>query len=1377
GGGWEYHNANLFSNYYLDERIYGLNEWDCDETAREVMAELQTLYEQERRQFEGRTEDQHISRWIEPVLETLGFAHASEATLPNGGGYVDRTLFGSDDELLAAENNDSETFFARSLALVEAKQWDHDFEAEFGTDRQYRNASHQIKHYLERTPDEVGWGILTDGRKWRLYGTEEYEAQTYYEVDLPELLERGNLEAFKRFFLFFRAGAFRDIGGTTFLDRVWAESETAAQELGEDLQDNVFTALRVLGEGFVESNDLDIDPGDEDALAELKEQSLVLLYRLMFVSYAESRDLIHPEGDERAEYEEHFSFGRLRDEVKERVDAGASFASGFSSYSDSMWSRLSRLFDLVDSGEEALGIPAYNGGLFDSMKHEFLADNRVYDRWLAEAVYLISTTESETSDETVFADYADLNTRHLGTIYEGLLEHEFRLADEPLAAVADDGGQTWKPASEVSVADAVETVNPGELYVVNDDGERKATGAYYTPDYVVSYIVEETIDPLLAEIRDDLNADGLESGDPKFYARFHRRVLDLTVLDPAMGSGHFLTKATEYLAEAVMEESRELASAGGIDEQGVRREISKECIYGVDLNGMAVELAKLSMWLETLATDQPLAFLDHHLKSGNSLVGSDIETIDGLESDASGDTDDQYSLAEFGATRAGTIERLMDIYQEFLAIENEDIEDAREMERKYREIEQDDLRQRLVGMANVRTAEDFGVDVPSGAYERMARSLEDDGEWASVEATDWYQTGQSLAEEHDFFHWKLEFPEVFYDSEGGTAERSGYDAVVGNPPYVRIYGDRLSEDVVEYYRTAYESAYKKFDLYVLFLDMALDLLHDRGATSQIVPDKFLNTPYGEKLRNKIFETVDIRSILDLRDTNVFEDASVSNVIPMFSRNRHTDSKIAIRKKKQMSFPEVNRASLELLTTGSDNTLRLRVERGDLSILDKISQNSIRFDDVYYVNWGLRTGTAEKTDTYVVSETDDPRAKPMIRGQSIADRYQLLPPSEYVIYAPDDFYNPMFPELFENPKLVFRKISGEGIMAVVDEQAYYCFSTLIPCVNIQHIHHINRPGIPDETPESRQYENPYFALAIVNSKLIAWYYHKTLSDDLSVVPGHVSELPLPEVQFETGGITEQELRNIHQQSLDKGGRVQDTVRRLTPAKSSSAVSNLTAYRALAYFAREISTYEDKNASLNLHLPDYLGSYDDGPTLSELKPMPPSGLADSLLTDGMADIEQFETVRATEATVEREGSTVTVSLVPYVKPVERERDEYETNSRDYATLDSVPAMEFHDVDDDTAALLEAFVPYAVENEEGGYRDGTTKTISLLDRLEALTLPAVEDVHDGIERYEQATARAAELDEQIEQTDALIDELVYELYGLTDEEIAIIEERVGE
>ena len=123
--------------------------------------------------------------------------------------------------------------------------------------------------------ESVSWGVLTNGRKWRLYGTKDYATEVYYEVDLVELLTQGTVEQFKYFYVFFRPEAFRETAGSSFLDTVWNESETAAQELGEDLQDNVFTALRVLGEGFVATNDLDIDPDDEARLAELKEQSVL----------------------------------------------------------------------------------------------------------------------------------------------------------------------------------------------------------------------------------------------------------------------------------------------------------------------------------------------------------------------------------------------------------------------------------------------------------------------------------------------------------------------------------------------------------------------------------------------------------------------------------------------------------------------------------------------------------------------------------------------------------------------------------------------------------------------------------------------------------------------------------------------------------------------------------------------------------------------------------------------------------------------------------------------------------------------------------------------------------------------------------------------
>jgi len=240
-------------------------------------------------------------------------------------------------------------------------------------------------------------GILTNGRKWRLYGTKDHEAQIYYGIDLPELIEDGDLDRFKYFYLFFRPDAFRTTSGSTFLDSVWSESETATQELGDDLQDNVFRALRVLGHGIVETNDLDIDPNDDKALSGFKEQSLVLLYRLMFVLYAESRQLIDPEGKQaKKEYEQNFSLNQHRLDIHDTIgEVDTGFEDEYSTYSTTIWNDLQDLFRLVDQGKESLGIPPYNGGLFDHDEHAFLTEHKVSDRHLAEVIYRLSTTEND----------------------------------------------------------------------------------------------------------------------------------------------------------------------------------------------------------------------------------------------------------------------------------------------------------------------------------------------------------------------------------------------------------------------------------------------------------------------------------------------------------------------------------------------------------------------------------------------------------------------------------------------------------------------------------------------------------------------------------------------------------------------------------------------------------------------------------------------------------------------------------------------------------------------------------------------------------------------------------------------------------------------
>ncbi|ERH11388.1 MAG: type I restriction-modification system methyltransferase subunit [halophilic archaeon J07HB67] len=776
-GDTPYRNAELFTNYYLDNRVQELDEWRVDEESKATFSRLQSVWDRERELVDDYTEGELLDAWIEPVLSALGYSWLSETTLPEGGGQTDLLLFDSVDERAAAtrrrQTGEPRATFGAATAVLEAKRWGVSFDRRLSERRSYRDASHQINYYLEHTPETTAWGVLTNGRRWRLYGTKEYATETFYEVDLPALLTDGDLEAFNYFYAFFRPTAFGDTRG--FLETVWNESETAAQELGADVRDSVFTALRVLAAGFVETNDLTIEPGDEAALAELKHQSLVLLYRLMFVLYAESRRLLQPSApDASAEYRETFGLNELRRAVYETVAGGGSF-DDYSELSTQRWQRLQDLFGLIDGGNERLGVPAYNGGLFDPEDNQFLRDNAVSDRHLAEVLYLIGTT-TDADGRDVLADYADLDTRHLGSIYEGLLEHGFRIADEPRAAVPTEGGQVWRPASAVDTSRAAATVDAGELYVVADDDERKTTGAYYTPDHVVRSVIEETVGPKVDEIDTRLRERGLTPSDRAYFRDFWQAIQELTILDPAMGSGHFLTATAQYLTERVMRVVRE-QEIQGYGEQDLKRRIATECLYGVDVNEMAVELAKLSMWLETLAADKPLAFLDHHLRCGDSLVGSTVDSV--LSGDDGGR---QTTLADgFQTTRRETLTHVERLLEELTSIDNDDLDSVKRIEETFAEIQDDPLYRRLFEFVNVHTAERFGVDVPPTAYETMAGAIESESDWNDhVTGTEWFadRTGDGRPRE---------VLPLGTGVSGGVPGRGGRVRLCGREPAVRVH--------------------------------------------------------------------------------------------------------------------------------------------------------------------------------------------------------------------------------------------------------------------------------------------------------------------------------------------------------------------------------------------------------------------------------------------------------------------------------------------------------------------------------------------------------------------------------------------------------------
>lgn len=1062
-----YVDAGPFSRQSLDEAVPETDHWDCDRDARDAFDALAGRYGEAADRLGGDTEAELRDVWIDEVLDVLGYDVLREPPVPRGRGHVDYALFESaDDRRRARRCGDAEATFHDALGILETERWGADLDrADAGGPS--TNASTRVRHHLDRTPDDVRWAILTDGRTWRLYGDRAHGTRVHYEVDLVDLLEAGDLAAFKYFYVFFRPAALRGAVGDAFLDRVRAASETCAERLGTALQDSAFTALRTLAEGFLDCNDLDVAPGDEAALRELKAESLVYLYRLLFLLYAEGRGMLPPEtetdaeaGTEtetgtptaRAAYEERFGLAAIREEVVAEAGADASF-EGFDGRSRDYWHRLSNAFDLIDGGDEDLGIPAYDGRLFDPDEHEFLADHHVTDDYLAEVVYSLSTTRDDGDFAPV--DYADLDTRHLGAVYEGLLEHRLAIADGPRVAVRDGGGQVWRPAAAVDDRDVVERVEDGGLYLVDDGGERRSTGSYYTPDYVVTYVVERTLEPLLDDVRESLVAAGYDPGTPDYADAFHDRVLELNVLDPAVGSGYFLTAVVRYLAGEVRGVARDAGVAGATGgAHEIRRDVAAECVFGVDVDGMAVELAKLSTRLETLAGDGPLPFLDHHFEQGNSLLGADLGDVDALPGDGDGDgagggavgegvADGRFTLDPSPDPVRDAFDAYLGAYAGFAAMGDGTVDERRRKRAAYDDLVGAASRTRLEALANVHTATRFGVQVPADGYEDLKRALreDDDATWARLAATDWFEAAQRVADREGFVHWQLAFPEVFAAGDpagaragSGDGERAGsgdgagdgewrsdrgFDAVVGNPPYYNL--ETVDDDgLTDWLAARYPGIYAgKADVHYFFCGLGRDLLRNGGTLGYVVSRYFTEAHFAKGLRESLASTTDVREIVDFGNNQVFPGVDTLTVVLGLAKDRPVEETTVTTLGDELdSDAGAIRRTLEKLAAGEPTELGDRYtvpvsslgrERWGIfprelrAVKRTVEAGGERLGDHYRTGQGMMTGLNEAftvSDEEVEAWGIEPDVlKPLVKNGDLR-KYRYSPRGLRLLYLED-----------------------------------------------------------------------------------------------------------------------------------------------------------------------------------------------------------------------------------------------------------------------------------------------------------------------------------------------------------------------------------------
>ncbi len=383
------------------------------------------------------------------MLDALGHRYTAQVPLvtPQGSKVPDYILCSDEATRTAIQTLHrpaAEADLAAALAVADAKAWNRPLDRSGPADSSktlHANPALQIDFYIRHSG--LAWGVLTNGRLWQLYHKDSSKKlDVYYEVDLPALIEAGDAEAFKYFWLFFRREAFLPDsaahGAPAWLDLVLAESLAYQQGISAGLKDQVYEALAALAQGFLDFPGNGLTP-DETTLRAIHDNSLIVLYRLLFILYAEDRDLLPVL--ENSTYRESYSLQALKRRIAQEIDSGQPAAPSMSS----LWQRLAELWRVIDGGDPYLGVPAYDGGLFKPANHPFLEQHRVGDLHLRKAIDLLARTRDPKTGTREVVDYRDLEIRHLGSIYEGLLEYQVRVAGEPLVVRKVKGKEVIEP--------------------------------------------------------------------------------------------------------------------------------------------------------------------------------------------------------------------------------------------------------------------------------------------------------------------------------------------------------------------------------------------------------------------------------------------------------------------------------------------------------------------------------------------------------------------------------------------------------------------------------------------------------------------------------------------------------------------------------------------------------------------------------------------------------------------------------------------------------------------------------------------------------------------------------------------------------------------
>jgi hypothetical protein len=670
---------------------------------------------------------------------------------------------------------------------------------------------------------QLRWCLCVNGPQIRVVDATRTYSRRFLEFDLEATLDHE--PTFAAFWGLLRANAMQrgrpGVARSVVLERALELTEQHRASVRSSLQHGVHGAVEQLTKALFTAGRRPANRAGSRVAADQQvdafDEALVVVYRILFLLFAEARGLVpkwHPI------YRDGYTIESLRHTVEmwQRPPG--------------VWEALQAIARLAHHGCRvgSLRVPPWNGRLF-SPAHAPLADRVPIDDGVVRGALLALTTRKSRGGLERIA-YGDLGVEQLGGVYERLLDFDR----------AVDGTSVRLVRSQ----------------------RRRSTGAFYTPRALTEYLVRRALSPLGA------------TASPE-------AILNLRIVDPAMGSGAFLVAACRYLATAY---ERALVREGEVtheelteqDRATFRRLVAQRCLYGVDINPMAVQLGRLSLWLATLSADRPLTFLDHRLQAGNSLVGA--TTLDIATRRPGGQPVRPLPLFD-DAERDAAMQRAVSIRQRIASEPGDTLAQVREKERALASLRAEDSDVQRWKAVHDLWCSAWYSDAKRGhsalfgalADHILGREALPDGVVSPA-----LDTARAIASRERFFHWHLEFPEVFAETGADPLGR-GFDAVIGNPPWEMLRGDR--GDSAD--RTAAKASARRLmtfargsgiysaqglghgNLYLMFLERALGLLRPGGRLGLVLPSGLATDQGAAPLRRTLFDRTAVDSFVSLEN--------------------------------------------------------------------------------------------------------------------------------------------------------------------------------------------------------------------------------------------------------------------------------------------------------------------------------------------------------------------------------------------------------------------------------------------------------------------------------------------------------------------------------